>query len=317
MKEFSGLRIVEKEKKPRYRLMITRHAERLPSGVLSAEGIQHARDKGKIARERGAGVLKAYVSDHKSNRAFDTGELISESSDILSGQTEKHYRTHKVPDIQYEILKPDLYHLIGKAKDLIEEATLKELGWSTERDEKGKLKIDIEKIPVEEQEKIAPTRQKNQRLGFEYLLSNDGAVHRMAIGLAHQLLRELKILDRYLSKREGAGNPPTGDVVLNNVSHGLFSEALLKKTGVFISRDGERTDDISDLNSPEFGGYIQPGESWSLIIDNPSQIPELIPVEFEEKGRVPNGEVFIDRAKLEALSIDYDKWKKMSEGNRN
>lgn len=294
---------------PKVLLMITRHAERLPSGVLSTEGIQHAKDKGTAAQKDGAEVLKAYVSDHKSGRAFDTGEIISESSGILLEQTGKHYRTHKVPDIQYDILKPDLYHFILEAKNLIEEATLKELGWSTERDEKGKLKIDIEALAVAEQEKIAPVRQKKQKLGFAFVLNSGEAVQRMAMGLAHQLMRELKISGEYFSRREKTDNPPKGDVVLNNVSHGLFSESLLLKAGVYISENGERTDGISDFDNPEFGGYIQPGESWSLVIDNLSDIPELIPVEFEEKGRISRGKVFIDRAKLETLDVDYKKWK--------
>ena len=64
----------EAEKKPRYRFMITRHAERLPSGELSPEGIEHAKRKGVVVKE--AEVIKAYASDHPSGRAYQTGDLI-------------------------------------------------------------------------------------------------------------------------------------------------------------------------------------------------------------------------------------------------
>jgi hypothetical protein len=311
--ESLSLNKFEHYEKPKYRLMITRHAERLPSGQLRPEGVEHSRAKGRKVKESGAEVLKAYASDHPSKRAYDTGDLISNESGIRSPLTGEQYKTREVPDIQYDILKPDLYHLVAEAKDRIEVATLTELGMSTERNDKGKLKIDMEKLPEEEQQRIAPVRQKNQAVGFEYVLANQEAVHRMAMGLAHQLKKELVILNKYAGRRQKAGNPPKGDVDLNNNSHGLFTESLLMETGVYVSKDGQEIQGVRDFNSSDFGGYFEPAESLSLVLDDPSSVPERIPVEFERADRVVNGKIYIDRAKLEALDRDYKVWKKSPE----
>lgn len=299
----------ERTPEPKVRLIITRHAERLPSGVLSPEGIERARAKGRAAKESGAEVLKAYVNDHKSGRAFDTGNRISEASEITSELSGKQFRTHLVPDIQYEVLKPDLSHIISEAGDMIDEATLAELGMSTERDAKGKLKIDLGKLPMVEQERIAPVRQKNQRLGFIHALQNDAALERMAMGLAHQLTRELDIAERYLEMRKEK-KPLTGDVLLNTVSHGMFLESLFKKAGVRVLPDGKREKGVVDFEDPAFGGYIEPGESIALTVEDPQNLPAEIPVEFEREGRPKPGSVFIDTKQLFTLAEQYEEWKK-------
>ena len=183
----------EQNEQPKLRLMVTRHTERLPDGTLSPEGQAQARRKGEKVKESGAEVFKAYVSDHKSGRAIETGQTISSSSQIASEHSGKQYRTHKVPDIQYDILKPDLSKLVAKASDMINTATLQDLGMSTERDDQGKLKIEFESLSADEQARIAPIRAKNQRVGINFVMQNDAAVDRMASGLAHQLAHELKL----------------------------------------------------------------------------------------------------------------------------
>ncbi|MCK4744506.1 histidine phosphatase family protein [Candidatus Parcubacteria bacterium] len=175
----------EKEQTPKVRLMITRHAERIPSGELSPKGIKNSKKKGQRMRNN-TEVLKGYVSDEKSNRTFDTSEFISNESEIKSSLTNETYATRKVSDIQYDILKPDLSHCLIEARNLIEEATLKELNFSTEKDEDGKFKINIGKLPKKEQIKIAPIRQKNQKLGMRFILGKEEVIHRLAMGLAHQ-----------------------------------------------------------------------------------------------------------------------------------
>ncbi len=300
----------EIEKKPRYRLMITRHAERLPSGELSPEGIAHAKRKGQAVK--GVEVLKGYASDHKSGRAFDTTKSITEESGVVFSATGKPYETRKVPDIQYAVLEPDLAYVIPAAKSRIEEATLRELGMSTERDEEGKLKINIEKLSKEEQVRIAPVRQKYQKLGFEYVLNEvPEAVHRMAIGIAHQLVEKMEVMSRYDRARKTANKPPKGDVVINEGTHGMFMESLLKEAGVIRNADGTEGG-IDRFDTNEFGGYIQPVESMYLEIDDPAHIPDRISVTFESDNR-PQGRVFIDRKKLEALEKDYQAWKLLLE----
>lgn len=96
---------VEAEKAPRYTIMITRHAERLPSGELNPEGVAHAQAKGEKLKD--VEVLKSYASDHPSGRAYETAENISQMSDVRSPQTGERYRTREVKGIQYDVLDPE------------------------------------------------------------------------------------------------------------------------------------------------------------------------------------------------------------------
>lgn len=313
-KGFEIMPQAEEEKPPHYKFMITRHAERRPDGQLTEEGVEHAKRKGQFVGD--AEVLKAYGSDHPSGRALKTGDLISRESGIKSPATGEPYATREVSGIQYDILEPDLYHIIPEAKNLIEEATLKELGMSTERDEKGRLKINIEKLPVEEQLKIAPVRQKYQKLGFEYLLSNKDGVHRLAIGLAHQLVREFEIAKRYDNGRKIANDPPEKDVVINTATHGMFMESILKEAGIMVKEDGSDERGVTDFESERFGGYIQPAESIYLDVEDPAKMPEKIPVIFEGENRPKPGVIFIDRKKLENLNNDYVEWKRSLESEK-
>ncbi|EKE10609.1 MAG: hypothetical protein ACD_15C00227G0002 [uncultured bacterium] len=300
------------EKKPKYVFMITRHAERLASGELSPDGVESANEKGEQIGEE-AEVMKAYTSDEKSNRTFITGNLISEKSGIKSELTGEQYATRKVEDIQYGILNPDLKNVLSRTSDLINEETLKELGESTERDEAGKLKVDLTKLP--DQEKIAPIRAKNQIVGFRYILGeeNDEAVTRMAMGLAQQLNHEFEMAGRYDRRYRDGENPKVKkDTVLNTVTHGMFMESLLKKAGVVIGRDGQENP-ISDFESEDFGGFINTNESIYLDIENPGSLPDKIPVRFEGGNRPETGKVFIDRNKLLELVARYKEWKKSQE----
>lgn len=311
---------VEAEKTPHYMIMITRHAERMPSGELSPEGIAHAKAKGE--KLKGVEVLKSYASDHRSGRAYETAENISQEAGIESLLTGKRYRTKKVKGIQYDVLNPDI---IKDAKLLIEEATLKEIydnypelarlideAWSQDTGgalaktgSSGEPMVDIEKLPKDIQRQVAPIRQKNQKLGFEKILGDPEAVKNMAGGLSHQLIGKGEILARYSRRRETKNNPPRKDIVVNINTHGLFTESLFKKAGILVKPDGEEIHGIDNLDTEDLGGYVQPAESTYLDIGaNPNNIPERIPVIFE-KGRIVNGKVYIDRLKLEQLDNDY------------
>lgn len=171
---------------------------------------------------------------------------------------------------------------------------------------------DIEKLPKDVQRKIAPIRQKYQPEGFRHMLKNPDVVHRMAIGIAHQLVDKSKLLDRYAVTREVKNEPLERDAVINIATHGMFMESLLREAGIYVAPDGKETQGITDFENPEFGGYIQPVESISLDIDDPHHLPERIPVSFEGEHR-PQGKVFIDREKLLALNQDYKRWKGSTE----
>lgn len=314
------LKSVEAEKTPHYMIMITRHAERLPSGELSPEGVAHSKAKGENLKN--VEVLKSYASDHPSGRTYETAENISEKADIKSPLTKKRYRTKRVKGIQYDALDPAI---LKEAKLLTDEVTLNEIysdypelarlidsalnedtsGSLIKINSGGEPMVDIEKLPKDIQKQIAPIRQKNQKVGFEKMLDNPDAVKSMSMGLSHQLVDKEKILARYSKSRNEKDNPPKKDVVININTHGLFTESLLKNAGIFIKPNGEEIHGIDNMNSDDLGGYIQPAESIYLDIGpNPNDIPKRIPVIFEE-GRTVNGKVYIDRSKLEQLDNDY------------
>lgn len=311
---------IESEKLPHYIIMITRHAERLPSGELSPEGVAHAKTKGE--KLKNVEVLKSYASDHPSGRTYETAESIGEKANIKSPLTHKRYKTRTVKGIQYDALDPSIKK---KAKLLIEEATLSEIYSEypklaqlidseikkenkilTKIDSRGETMVDIEKLSKNIQRQIAPIRQKNQKFGFEKILDNPKAVKSMAMGLSHQLVGKAKILARYSQYRKAKNNAPKKDIAININTHGLFTESLLKNTGIFIKPNGEKIHGIDNINTDDLGGYVQPAESIYLDIGaDPNNIPEQIPVTFEKKRDI-NGRVYIDRSKLEQLDKDFN-----------
>jgi len=319
---------IEAEKAPHYMIMITRHAERLPSGELSPEGIAHAKAKGESLKN--VEVLKSYASDHPSGRAFETAENISQEADIKSSLTSKRYQTRRVKGIQYDVFDRVV---LDNAKLFIEEATLREIrdnhpelmraieaeqredaiGALAKNDSQGSPMVNIEKLSKAIQRKIAPIRQKNQKVGFEKVIDNPTAVKSMAAGLSHQLVSKGEILARYSQARETKNNPPQKDVAININTHGLFTESLLKSAGILVKPSGEEIHGIDNMDTDDLGGYIQPAESIYLDIGaNPNNIPERIPVIFEKK-RIVNGQVFLDRSKLEQLDQSYRTSKKVKE----
>ncbi|MFA6304247.1 MAG: histidine phosphatase family protein [Patescibacteria group bacterium] len=310
---------IESEAKPRYQIYITRHAERLPSGELTPEGIAHAKAKGEAFKD--VEVLKQYASDHPSGRAYETAENIGGQANVTSLQTDERYKTRKVKGIQYDQLPPNV---LKDAKLLIEGATLAEIyqehvelaalideaiandttGAMIKKDVSGQPMVDIEKLPKDIQLKIGPIRQKHQKEGFQQVIENPEAVNNLASDLSHQLIEKQEILARYASGREKKKVTTKKDVVININTHGLFAESLLKTAGIFVRADGTEIHGIADLDTPEFGGYIQPAES--IILDlgiDPNNTPERIPVIFE--GRQIKGRVYLDKSKLQALDQVY------------
>jgi len=301
---FGGIEnMSEVERPPKYRLMVSRHAERLPDGSLSPEGIEASIKKGKALGES-AEVVKGYASDEKTKRTVLTSEFTSQASETISPFSGEKYRTVRRKDIQYDILNPDLTYLLKQGKKIIDEATVKELGLP-----EGTV---LENLPKEEQVRIAPIRAKNQELGFKSLLDHPEGVHRMSIGLAHQLANEMKLVDRYDDLRK-KNKPIEKDVILNTVTHGMFSESLFLEAGYIKIKDGElRKIDRNDFGGKEFGGFIDPSGSFFLEIKDPKNIPDKIPVTFEKEGRPEEGAVFIDKNKILELAEEYKEWKNKS-----
>lgn len=307
MKEsVSGIlgRTTEQERPPMTVFMMTRHADRLPSGKLSEEGEKKAVEKGSAIGLFGDDlVFKGYASDEKSDRTYLTSEILSKESGIRSPLTDSHYETRRVANIQYDILRPDFDALLKEGSNLIEEKTLEELGLSTERDDKGKFKISLTEFPSEEQERIATVRAKNQIWAFRLMMQNPEAVHRMAMAMAYQQLKESKIADRYNAYRVGKQSAnPQKDLMLNTTTHGLFIESLLLEAG-YMDVDGVKQD--IKLDSKEFGGYIRPLES---VYFRPDKMEGSTPIFFDGPDRPGPNEVFVDIGKLVALGGEYEEF---------
>ena len=94
----------------------------MPSGELSPEGLEHAKQRGREFGEQ-AEALKGYASNHPSRRAVDTADIISDESGIKSPLTGEEYKTREITDFHYDILNPDLKHFLVEGKDIVDEAT--------------------------------------------------------------------------------------------------------------------------------------------------------------------------------------------------
>lgn len=317
--------MMEGERKLHFRQMITRHAERMPSGELRPEGIENAKRKGALLADS-AVALESFASDHPSGRAVETAEYISQQSGLVSSETGSRLKTKKVYDVQYEILKPDGEKAFNEIKLIIEEGTLKEIYEQHpeiaqlideavsavdedkktalfKKDSKGQSMVDIEKLPKNIQLLIAPIRQKNQMLGFRHVLSDPTSVHRLATGIAHQIVESNATLKMY-AKSPDKFNGDKKDVVANTVTHGLFVESLFSEAGIYVGADGEEIHGMKDFESTKFGGYIQPTESIYLDFDDPNNLPDRIPVAFDA-SRKTEGKFYLDKRKLEQLNDDY------------
>lgn len=301
-----------------YHLRVVRHAERLPDGSLRPEGVAKARAFGATLSD--SAVVKGYASTEASGRTVKTSDLITEGSGVVSpsmvasmeDETSSvegpEFATRQVDDIEYNMIEPQL---LKRASGLINKLTLEEVErtglWPTEG-------LDIKKLPDEMPEevrvKIGEIRQEKQDEGFKLLMDDAESVHNMAMGIAHQFVTKMGAC-RKLHNWKGE-QVREGNVDLNIVTHGTFTESTLLSAGVALTSDGPRR--IADFD--EIGGYFKPNESWYLDISDPNNIPELIPVVFEKEGRPEKGKVFVSLTQLKNLDDDYKKFKEF-QGQEN
>jgi hypothetical protein len=275
------------------RIIFTRHAERLPSGKLSPEGLKHAKDKGR-ALSKQATVLFSYASNHPSKRAYDTAKVIADASGIAKPAPDTGTLIEEVEDFSYDVFKPELKQHLSEAKDRIDAATLAEIGLSTERDVNGELKIKLEDLPTDQQIEIARIRQKNQKLGFDLWLSRPDVVHRLAICMAHRLVDEINGSQKYESYES---------VILHNVGHGCFAESLLLEGGI---HEAQSKVSLKDQRI----GYIQPLESFYFEIETGKGLPELIPLYIQKNDGSIIKNLHLSYYKLRQLNDNYNKWSK-------
>lgn len=304
-----------------YHLRVMRHAPRMASGELRPEGIEKARGFGVTLED--SQVVKGYASTEKTGRTVMTADLVSEGSGVESplkklridelkehdefdkaNQIKPRYETRRVQGIDYDAVDKDLLKIVVKA---IDRATLEELhrvyGWSVEG-------LDLKNPPEDMSEKdkilIAEVRQKNQEVGFEMLVQEPVAVHQMAIGLAHQMIDKLELMGRYDKAEEKIGDDEAdqkGDVNIDLTSHGMFMESILMEAGVSQDTDGDHPHKINDFK--EIGGYFQTNESFYLDLEDPKNIPDLIPVVFDSPERPGKGKIFVEKNRLALLDIEY------------
>ena len=305
---------------PESEIIFRRHAERLIDGSVSPEGEQHAKEEGKEYGK--ALVYKTKGSDDSSGRAFNTAKGLSESAGVKSGMTGKVYETRKARDIQYDEIKKEFEVLVKKGVALIEKKTFEEIEKYNETAEKklpAKMvdgKVQAEGATVGEIAQISKIRQNNQKFGFDQIFENSpDVVHRLAFCSAHDLMHNLEVLKRYKSRYgkklasgvvEEEGLKSEGKkVVLDDTSHGMFSEALFREAGT-LDGNNVKGENLG-LKAEQIGGYLNPLESFSLKIENPDEIPDLIPVAIKRNDGSKQ-EVFLSYKKLQELEEDYQSW---------
>lgn len=75
----------------------------------------------------------------------------------------------------------------------------------------------------------------------------------------------------------------------------------------------EEQQERASFDIEQIGGYLNPLESFSLQIDNPNNIPDLIPIKINRNDGSSATRFFLSRNKLEGLDTDYKKWKEQNE----
>ncbi len=320
-----GQPTVETERPPVYRFVIGRHAERAASGELRPEGIEKAKRLGQTIGSDSE-LYKGYASTEASDRSFTTSELAIEAAAMGERfKPELGRGTRRVAGIQYEeALSPDAQHALPTLTDLrpalkraskmIDEATLREpalnmLGITPTSgvDIRAKQLQDPFNT-VEIKTLIAELRQKNQDVGFDYILGDvPEAVHREAIGLANQLVRELELIGTYHDKRTRAARPLEKDAVLQTITHGSFAEALLMEAGFYLDEAGVRQRfSADDFKAEWFGArYIKPTEAFYFDLALENLAPDEVTVTFLEPNRPAQGKVWLDMNKLYELAGEY------------
>ena len=128
-------------------------------------------------------------------------------------------------------------------------------------------------------------------------------------------MHNLEVLKRYKSRYgkklasgvvEEEGLKSEGKkVVLDDTSHGMFSEALFREAGT-LDGNNVKGENLG-LKAEQIGGYLNPLESFSLKIENPDEIPDLIPVAIKRNDGSKQ-EVFLSYKKLQELEEDYQSW---------
>lgn len=314
-----------KEKEgPRQVFLITRHAERTPTGELTLDGLQAATEKGKAID---AEVLKGYSSTESTDRAYKTLETISEASGIASPVlekaemiTEKHYKTRRRKGLAYDVAGP-LEPKIKALTKLIDEAVKRDYHDYDPKDPKDKT----------QGEKWAKIRAQYQPIGLREGVADEQLRHIFAMGLAAQFEQDIEVSNKYVSRRKSAlgknledARPIEKDIVLNTGTHGGFMESLINKTLVRKGTDEQekrgfeiRRDEKNDVQFEKaMGDIMLPGESIKTGYPVGEKTPDMLPVEFEN-DRFQGEKCFIDTKKIRLLAEQFkiyleklEKWQK-------
>lgn len=299
----------EKQEDNLVRINITRHANRLSTGELREDGIRAAEGKGEALSD--SEVVKGYgpgEKDDKTLRAFQTMDIISDSSKVESEQTGKKYETRKRKGLSYNISGPLMPRLKGYSK-LINDA----------------VKDDYPKFdPDSKDPKWGKIREKYQYIALQNLLAEDKELtHVFAMGAAHQYYDLVKLSSTYVRKRnklaeDEKAKPIQGDVVLNEGTHGGFVESLLQKSLIRIQEDKTEKrgfDTWVDKNGrgqleEKVGGILNPAESMESQYKVGEGIPDRIPVSFE-RDHFKGEECFLDVEKIKKLHDQFKEYSKV------
>ncbi|MFA6908411.1 MAG: hypothetical protein WC289_00815 [Patescibacteria group bacterium] len=289
----------EGERKPRLEIMITRHANRTPTGELTPEGVQAMQDKGRSLAET-AEIVKGRSSREKTDRAFKTVDSMSRESGTASPLTGEHYSARRREGLFYDVAGPLKSHV--DAQTAIIDAAVK--------------KDHPDYDPADK--KWAKIRETYQPVGMENMVNDPEIMHILAMGMASNVQQAEKTGAEYIRKRTGAvdaqrdsARPIEKDIVMPIGTHAGFSEAFIKKTLIRTTADGERRgfdatidDDGNAHMEKAVGGIFAPTESIRFGHEVGESAPDRMPVTFEN-NRFEGEGTFIDNQAVAKLAEQY------------
>jgi len=293
----------EGERKPRLEIMITRHANRTPTGELTPEGVQAMRDKGRSLAET-AEIVKGRSSREKTDRAFKTVDSMSAESGTVSPLTGEHYSARRREGLYYDVAGP-LISRIRKESQMINVAIRKDFP-----------DYDLTKSAW------AKVREKYESIGIENTVNDPELMHIMAMGVANNVRQAEKTGVEYVRKRTDAVTSKKQsalaiekDVILPIGTHSGFSEAFIKKTLIRKTFDGERRgfdttvdDDGNAHMEKAVGGIFAPTESIRFGHEVGESTPDRMPVTFEN-NRFEGEGTFIDNQAVAKLAEQYQTYR--------
>lgn len=290
---------LEHEKAPRLEIWLTRHANRTPTGELTNEGQEAASLKGRNLSS--AEVVKGYSSRESTDRAYNTVQMISETSDTKAAHGGE-YVTRRKRGLYYDIAGPLVTSRISKLTEEVNKAALAENPRYTSDDPQW-----------------SKLREKHQAAVLRKICNDPELSHIFAMGTAANFEATQRLGETYVSRRKSAlensaedARPIQKDIVLNIGTHGAFIESFMRATLVREVAEGQTkrgfevtVDGAGQVAFEQaMGDVIAPTESIRAVrpIDEKS---DMLAVEFDNAERFKNERCSIDLTRVRFLAEQY------------